>query len=115
MQLVGAAAVIAGLDAAVRRQPGMRAADARRVRRAISRELRHEPAALVLAVADALVERHTGFDRFFAYELVTMHPGARAALRPATVRRLGRGMDSRRCHGRCERSRSDRPPTSSGF
>lgn len=87
-------ALIAELDASMSRQGATRAADARRVRRAVSRRLRGAPASLVFALAQRLTTRDTGFDRFFAYELIASHPAARDAVRAATLRRLGRGMDS---------------------
>lgn len=61
---------------------------ARRVRRTYSRALRDRPAAEVLAVADALVDRH----RWVAYELVYHHPTALDALDEATVALFGRGL-----------------------
>ena len=60
----------------------------RRERREWSARLRDTPAAEVLALADSLVEER----RWFAYELVYYHRGAREALDLAWVERLGRGF-----------------------
>jgi 3-methyladenine DNA glycosylase AlkD len=60
----------------------------RRERREWSARLRDAPAAEVLALADSLVEER----RWFAYELVDHHRGAREALDLERVERLGRGL-----------------------
>jgi 3-methyladenine DNA glycosylase AlkD len=82
------------LDARLRRVRTATTPEIRAVRRALSRELRDMERRLVLALADRLVERDRGFDRFLAYELVTFHRQTLAGLRAADLRRLGRGMDS---------------------
>ena len=86
--------VLADLDARVRRLRTPATPDLRGVRRDVSRELREAHPGLVLGLATRLVERDGAFDRFFAYEILTSHPGALAAIRTPEVRRLGHGMDS---------------------
>ena len=87
-------AVIADLDTKIGALRDPVTADIRSVRREVSRSLRDEPAALVLAIADDLIERDERYDRFVAYELVAAHAGAMRALGPGKLRELGRGMDS---------------------
>jgi 3-methyladenine DNA glycosylase AlkD len=82
------------LDARVRRLKSAATAEIRSVRRAVSGELRHAQPRIVLALANRLVARDRGFDRFVAYEIVASHRPALARLRTADLRRLGRGMDS---------------------
>ena len=60
----------------------------RRERREWSVRLRDAPGTEVLALADSLVKQR----RWFAYELVEHHRGAREALDLAWVERLGRGL-----------------------
>jgi len=62
----------------------------RRVRIDYSRCLRTHSASDVLAVAEALAERH----RWVAYELLYYHPSKLAQLDLAAVERLGRGISS---------------------
>jgi len=61
----------------------------RQVRREYSRRLRNAPAAEVLAIAEALVDR----ERWVAYELLYHHPSRLAGLGIADVERLGRGIN----------------------
>jgi 3-methyladenine DNA glycosylase AlkD len=82
------------LDARMGRVTTAVTAEIRAVRRALSRELRDVEPDIVLALADRLVERDGGFDRFLAYEILTSHRQTLARLRTADLRRLGRGMDS---------------------
>jgi 3-methyladenine DNA glycosylase AlkD len=82
------------VDARVRRARPSASAEIRAVRRAVSRELRNADPGVVLALADRLVARDGGFDRFLAYEILTSHRPALAKLRTSDLRRLGRGMDS---------------------
>jgi 3-methyladenine DNA glycosylase AlkD len=60
----------------------------RRIRRDVSAEVRAEPAAAVLELAEALAGRH----RWVAYEIVYHHRGALDALTVPAVERLGAGM-----------------------
>jgi 3-methyladenine DNA glycosylase AlkD len=48
----------------------------------------------MLAAATTLVDGKSIAERFVAYELVAYHPEARSRLNAATLRRLGRGLDS---------------------
>lgn len=93
-QLTNVAAVLSDLDARLRALRDPATAAVRTVRREISRELRSAPPALVLELADALIERDGTYDRFIAYELVAAHPGSMKALSPSRLRQLGRGIDS---------------------
>jgi 3-methyladenine DNA glycosylase AlkD len=77
------------IDARIVALPDRRTATIRRVRREYSRRLRGAPPGEVLALSDALVDRH----RWVAYELLYHHPGAMALLDVARVERLGRGID----------------------
>ncbi len=63
----------------------------RRLRRAWSRELNSRPAHEVIRIASELVD-DSPWGRLTAYELVAYHPGGIAALTPASIRRLGRGL-----------------------
>jgi 3-methyladenine DNA glycosylase AlkD len=83
-----AAALAGELDREIRELPAPTAQAVRGVRRAWSRRLRAEPAELVVALADRLVDRQ----RWVAYELVYHHPGGLAGLDLAAVERLGRGL-----------------------
>jgi 3-methyladenine DNA glycosylase AlkD len=66
----------------------------RELRRGFTRRLAKVDAALVLEVARLLIP-HPGFvHRFLAYELVTHHRAAMAALTVGDVEALGQGMDS---------------------
>ena len=77
-----ASAILADLDERIAALRDPATAAIRGVRREVSRALCTEPSALVLAVADDLIERDDGYDRFIAYELVAAHPGAMGALGP---------------------------------
>ena len=72
--------------------PEKRTAPMRRVRRAFSRRLKQQPAALILALADEIVAR--GRHRWIAYELVADHPRAFQSLDRETVEHLGQGINS---------------------
>lgn len=85
---------LARLDAEMRRLKSPTTARVRAVRRTLTRDLKHSPAPDVLALAELLIARDDGFDRFIAYELIAAHPAAMASLGRATLRRLGHGMDS---------------------
>ena len=76
------------LDRRVRALPAPGAVPIRRVRGEFSKRLRAEPAAEVVAVALALVDRQ----RWVGYELVYHHPGGLAALTVRDVVALGRGL-----------------------
>jgi 3-methyladenine DNA glycosylase AlkD len=82
-------ALAAEVDRRVRALPVPSTAAIRRVRREYSRLLRSAPAAQVLALALALVGRQ----RWFAYELLALHPGGLSCLDVGRVERLGGGMD----------------------
>jgi hypothetical protein len=77
------------IDRRIRALPDRSVEPVRRLRRDYSRRLRGQPAAFVLALAVALVERQ----RWVAYELLAHHPGALEALDTGDVERLGRGLD----------------------
>jgi 3-methyladenine DNA glycosylase AlkD len=64
------------------------------LRRALSRRAAHLPGSEVLAAATTLVDGGSIAERFVAYELVAYHPEAHSRLNAATLRRLGRGLDS---------------------
>jgi 3-methyladenine DNA glycosylase AlkD len=61
------------------------------MRRAWSRQLGSRPAREVIQLACRLVDDGS-WGRLTAYELVAHHPGGLAALTPASIRRLGRGL-----------------------
>jgi 3-methyladenine DNA glycosylase AlkD len=85
---------LADLDGRMRQLSAPVTTEVRAVRRAISRELRNAEPGVVLALADRLVARDEPFDRFLAYEIITMHRATLGRLRSADLRRLGRGIDS---------------------
>jgi len=90
-QGVIAAATPASIRATLQRSAPRTVAEWRELRRAWSHALRSHPAHDVIRLATALVD--DGFwGRVTAYELVADHPGARTALTPASIRRLGRGL-----------------------
>jgi 3-methyladenine DNA glycosylase AlkD len=64
----------------------------RALRRSLSRELRHEPAELVLEIAGRLARIPSL--RWTAYELIRCHPGAFAALDEALVDAFAVDLDS---------------------
>ncbi len=72
--------------------PQKRTAPMRRVRRAFSRRLEDQPAALVIALAQEMVSRNR--HRWIAYELIADHPKAYRSLDRETVERLGQGINS---------------------
>jgi 3-methyladenine DNA glycosylase AlkD len=76
------------IDRQIRALPDPTTPSIRSVRRAYSRSLRQAPGREVLAIADALVDRH----RWVAYELVYSHRDALASLEVHDVERLGRGI-----------------------
>ena len=84
--------LLVAFDDARRRAPDAATATLRKLRRALSRELRAEPRSVVLALAEALVGRDHHADRFLAYELVAAHRPTMFALTRAEVRRLGSGL-----------------------
>ena len=63
----------------------------RQLRRAWSRELKSRPAPAVIRLAFELVDAGP-WGRLTAYELLACHPGGVAALTPASIGRLGRGL-----------------------
>ncbi|OIP38421.1 MAG: hypothetical protein AUK47_11945 [Deltaproteobacteria bacterium CG2_30_63_29] len=60
----------------------------------VKKELKKEPASLVLELADALIEKRVLELRQLAYEVVHTHKAALAAVGEDNVWRLGRGMDN---------------------
>ncbi len=92
--MIDPAQLLAELDTRVRGLGAAGTSALRAVRRAISRQLRDADPAVVLALANRLVERDGGSDRFFAYEIITSHRRALASVQTPQARRLGRGMDS---------------------
>lgn len=88
------AEIVAELDARLCALSDLTTAPVRSARRRLSRELHETPALTVLRVADVLIDRDGPMDRFVAYELIAAHSGAVAKLGSASVRRLGRGIDS---------------------
>jgi 3-methyladenine DNA glycosylase AlkD len=81
-------ALAAEIDREIRALPAQGAQPVRAVRRAWSRRLRAAPAAAVVEVAMALVDRQ----RWVAYELLSQHPGGLDELGVEEVERLGEGM-----------------------
>src|SRR6266540_258552 len=69
-------------------------ATVRSVRRAISAGIRDESPSDVLCVAQALVTRDRGYDRFIAYELLAAHRPTMRCVAAADLRKIGKGMDS---------------------
>src|SRR5262252_3831946 len=65
----------------------------RRIRRAVSSELRAVPGDDVLGMAEALVDSGA-CPRWFVYELVHHHERAMATLSAGWLRRLGEGLSS---------------------
>jgi hypothetical protein len=69
-----ARAILEKLDAWLSQLPTRNTPALRRVRRSLSRTLTGASPSLVLAVADALMERGSWADRLIAYETVAGHP-----------------------------------------
>jgi 3-methyladenine DNA glycosylase AlkD len=86
--------LLADLDARMSRLQAPATSDVRAVRRSVSRDLRGADEHTVIALADRLVARDHGFDRFLAYEIIASHRNTLSCLRVADLRRLGRGIDS---------------------
>lgn len=86
--------VVEEIDRSIQKLPSQTVADVRGVRRAISANLKRENAEAVFAVAELLLKRDQGFDRFIAYELIAQYPAASASLSATRLRSLGEGMDS---------------------
>jgi 3-methyladenine DNA glycosylase AlkD len=63
----------------------------RKLRRAWSKDLGSHTAGEVIRLATELIDAGP-WGRLTAYELVAYHPGAMAALTPASIRRLGKGV-----------------------
>ncbi|MDJ0498976.1 MAG: DNA alkylation repair protein [Acidimicrobiia bacterium] len=78
------------IDQQIRALPEQTTEPVRRVRCEFSKRLQGEPAEDLLALGQALLERH----RWVGYELIANHPTAMQLLDAAEVERLGRGMDS---------------------
>jgi 3-methyladenine DNA glycosylase AlkD len=78
------------IDRRIQALPEQSTEPVRRVRREFSKRLQGEPPEDVLALGEALIDRH----RWVGYELIANHPNAMQLLDAAEVERLGRGMDS---------------------
>jgi 3-methyladenine DNA glycosylase AlkD len=78
------------IDRRIRALPEQKTESIRCVRREFSNRLQDASFSEVLAVADALVDRH----RWVAYELLYFHPSRLSGLHLDDVERLGRGLDS---------------------
>ncbi len=78
------------IDQQIRALPEQTTEPVRRVRCEFSKRLQGEPAEDLLALGQALLERH----RWVGYELIANHPSAMQLLDAAEVERLGRGMNS---------------------
>jgi 3-methyladenine DNA glycosylase AlkD len=86
---VDADALADEIDSRIRDLPSQATESIRRVRRDYSRRLHGLSGEEILALADALVDRH----RWVAYELLYHHPDGFAAIGVREVERLARGMD----------------------
>lgn len=78
------------IDLRIRALPEQSTQPVRRVRREFSKRLQGEAPEDVLALGEALIDRH----RWVGYELIANHPTAMQLLDAAKVERLARGMDS---------------------
>lgn len=85
-----AVAVAAEIDGRIRALPVPNTEAIRGVRREYSKQLRNASGAEVLAVAEALHDRHP----WVGYELLYYHPSKLAGLGIAEVERLGQGINS---------------------
>lgn len=85
---------LAELDAGVSALRSPTVGSVRQVRRALSKRLASDPPATVLAIANRLVARDDGFDRFLASELVAAHRATMEHITAADLEKLGKGMDS---------------------
>jgi 3-methyladenine DNA glycosylase AlkD len=85
------APTLASIRATLQRSRPRTVPEWRSLRRAWSRGLRSRPPRDVIRLALDLVSDRP-WERFTAYELIAYHPGAIAALTPASLRRLGRGL-----------------------
>jgi 3-methyladenine DNA glycosylase AlkD len=81
-------ALAADLDRRIRGLATPGVGPVRSVRREYTRLLRDEPAAVVISLADAVVDRYS----WVAYELIHYHPAALRAVTPAQVVRLARRL-----------------------
>lgn len=81
----------ASIRAALTRSAPRAVPEWRGLRRIWSRQLRSHPAQEVIQLAVELADDRL-WTRPTAYELVANHPGGIAALTPASLRRLGRGL-----------------------
>jgi 3-methyladenine DNA glycosylase AlkD len=87
-------AVIADLDKRIAKVANPTTATIRVVRKETSRALRSASREQVLEIANRLVERDTGNDRWIAYEIVAAHSATMESLSAPELKRLGAGMDS---------------------
>jgi 3-methyladenine DNA glycosylase AlkD len=85
---------IAELDASITRLRSPNVSSVREVRKELSRQLRTESPVTVLAIANRLVERDGGWDRFVASELVGAHRATMEHVTAGDLRKLGEGIDS---------------------
>jgi hypothetical protein len=85
--------VLAELLAALAALPSPQTAPLRSLRRAFSRRLARCPAAFILDLSFALLERGSFVHRFVAYELVSHHAAALRGVGREELERLGAGKD----------------------
>jgi 3-methyladenine DNA glycosylase AlkD len=85
---------IAELDGAMSRLRSPNVSSVRQLRRELSRRLRTESPANVLAIANRLAARDGSWDRFVASEIVAAHHPTMEQISPREMLKLGKGMDS---------------------
>ena len=86
--------IFRGLRARINRLPDYKTATVRALRREYSKRLRRAQAAVVLLLAQKLVNAGQSIQRFFAYELIYFHKEALASLRGRDLQVLGRNLNS---------------------
>lgn len=91
-QTFGVDEFVAEVRGDLARQPERTVPALRELRRGMSRRLRAVPGRTVLAAAEALVAKPDACPRWFAFELVHHHNAAMAALTPASLNRLAKGL-----------------------
>lgn len=85
---------IAELDGAISRLRSPNVSSVRELRRELSRQLRTESPANVLAIANRLAARDGGWDRFVSSELVAAHHPTMQQITARDIQKLGKGIDS---------------------
>ena len=73
---------------------GVSVPDLRAIARDVAKRLRSAPAGEVLALVEAVIDANTFEGRQLAYEVLSRHPAALAALTTERIERLGRGNDN---------------------